>query len=74
MDAPIECYCGELGDVDCPCDYCLAWIDDAEGPLERPCGRCGGRGYVITCIDDLCRNSDECIHGDGEELCNCEVM
>ena len=33
------------------------------------CDRCHGEGVVITCIDDLCANSDHCIHGDGEETC-----
>lgn len=41
------------------------WYDeDDEG-----CWWCGGRGYVVTCIDDLCRNAEECIHGDGEAPC-----
>lgn len=31
------------------------------------CPNCGGRGFVITCWDDLCQ--DGCIHGDGEEMC-----
>ena len=33
------------------------------------CDRCWGSGFVITCLDYLCANSDECIHGDGEEPC-----
>lgn len=33
------------------------------------CYNCGGSGYIITCIDDLCRAADECMHGDGEEPC-----
>lgn len=33
------------------------------------CGTCYGRGTVITCIDDMCRNSDSCMHGDGEKPC-----
>lgn len=27
------------------------------------CPTCGGLG--VTCIDDICRASGECIHGDG---------
>ena len=33
------------------------------------CYYCGGRRYVIVCIDDLCRSADECMHGDGEADC-----
>lgn len=34
------------------------------------CWKCGGRGIVITCIDDLCHGAGECMHGDGEETCD----
>lgn len=33
------------------------------------CWRCGGAGWEITCIDDLCHGAGECMHGDGEEPC-----
>ena len=33
------------------------------------CPDCDGKGYIITCWDDLCANSDHCMHGDGEEWC-----
>jgi len=33
------------------------------------CPTCNGLGYIITCCDDICANSDRCIHGDGEEMC-----
>lgn len=36
---------------------------------DSGCYHCGGRGFVIVCIDDLCRGADECMHGDGEEDC-----
>lgn len=36
---------------------------------DEGCYRCGGKGYIVTCIDDLCRGQDECIHGDGEQPC-----
>lgn len=36
---------------------------------DEGCYRCGGKGYIVTCIDDLCRGQDECIHGDGEHPC-----
>lgn len=41
------------------------WDDcDDEG-----CYLCGGRGYILTCIDDLCRGAGECMHGYGEQPC-----
>jgi hypothetical protein len=37
------------------------------------CDECMGTGIIITCCDDLCANSDHCIHGDGEAPCpECE--
>lgn len=36
---------------------------------ERSCYECGGRGYVVTCIDDLCHGQEECIHGDPPTPC-----
>lgn len=33
------------------------------------CTQCWGLGYIVTCIDDLCANSERCIHGDGEMAC-----
>ncbi len=41
--------------------------DDYES--ERYCWDCGGRGWKITCIDDLCHGNDECIHGDPPTPC-----
>ena len=41
--------------------------DDWSGPVT--CPTCGGEGFVITCIDDMCRGCGECIHGDGEDIC-----
>ena len=38
-------------------------------PASAACWYCGGEGWVITCIDDMCRGIDECIHGDGEGPC-----
>ena len=37
---------------------------------ERYCWDCGGRGWKITCIDDLCYGNDECIHGDQPTPCS----
>jgi len=36
---------------------------------EEYCSRCDNRGYIIDCIDDMCANGDECIHGDGNRVC-----
>lgn len=36
---------------------------------DEGCYVCGGKGYIVTCIDDLCRGADECMHGDGEQPC-----
>jgi hypothetical protein len=33
------------------------------------CNTCHGLGYIVTCCDDVCANSDHCIHGNGEETC-----
>jgi hypothetical protein len=35
------------------------------------CQRCNGRGEIVTCIDDMCANNDECLHGDGYDTCPC---
>lgn len=46
-------------------------IDDEEYQDEG-CYLCGGAGEIVTCIDDICRNNGECIHGDGMSPCpNC---
>lgn len=33
------------------------------------CNTCGGAGYIVVCIDDMCRGAGECMHGDGEIPC-----
>lgn len=33
------------------------------------CWKCGGEGFIVVCVDDMCRGSGHCIHGDGEEAC-----
>ena len=33
------------------------------------CYQCGGRGWMVTCIDDLCHGQDFCIHGDPPTPC-----
>lgn len=39
--------------------------DDDEGY----CYRCDDKGTILVCIDDMCRNCGECMHGDGEIVC-----
>lgn len=41
--------------------------EDFREPVE--CWNCGGKGFVIICVDDLCHGQDYCMHGDGEETC-----
>lgn len=36
---------------------------------EHYCNECGGRGYVVRCIDDMCHGQDECLHGDPPMPC-----
>lgn len=33
------------------------------------CPDCGGTGFIMDCCDDICVGSGECIHGDGEVVC-----
>jgi len=40
------------------------WMD-----CDDTCQRCGGDGFVVTCIDDMCHGQDYCVHGDGEATC-----
>ena len=36
------------------------------------CYHCGGAGFTVTCIDDICRGRGSCMHGDGDTACpNC---
>lgn len=44
------------------------WEEDYESE-DSGCYECGGRGYVVRCIDDLCHGQDECIHGDPPTPC-----
>jgi hypothetical protein len=36
------------------------------------CSNCDD-GMIVTCIDDMCRGTGECFHGDGYSLCPCEI-
>lgn len=62
--------CRSCNDFPCVCygaDY-----DEEDGEFTSCCYECGGRGYRVTCIDDLCHGQDECIHGDPPTPCrNC---
>jgi hypothetical protein len=46
-------------DQDDPCGY-----GDGGG-----CNTCGGEGFIVVCVDDMCRGAGECMHGDGEAPC-----
>lgn len=37
--------------------------------MNPACNRCGGEGFIVVCVDDMCRGCGHCIHGDGEEVC-----
>lgn len=39
---------------------------DDEDPY---CYRCDNAGFIIVCVDDMCRGAGECMHGDGEIVC-----
>jgi hypothetical protein len=43
--------------------------DDFDPSDNSGCYECGGRGYIVTCIDDMCHGQDECIHGDPPTPC-----
>jgi hypothetical protein len=49
-----------------PDDY---YPDDDDGY----CDECGGEGWILTCIDDICHGVGYCIHGDGMEMCSCNT-
>ena len=33
------------------------------------CWRCYGEGFIVVCVDDICRGAGECFHDDGEVIC-----
>lgn len=35
------------------------------------CDECGGEGWIVTCVDDICHGLGYCIHGDGMQICGC---
>ena len=44
--------------------------DDDDFPFDvGGCNTCGGEGFIVVCIDDMCRGAGECMHGDGEIPC-----
>ena len=49
---------GEIDDAD--------WGDELEGGV---CCNCDGSGWMVVCVDDMCRGMGECIHGDGNRPC-----
>jgi hypothetical protein len=49
-------------------------FDEDEDPDFEPdyangCNTCMGTGFIVVCIDDMCRGAGECMHGDGEIPC-----
>jgi hypothetical protein len=47
-------------------------LDDEDYDPSLGCYECGGRGWKVVCIDDLCHGQDVCIHGDPPVPCrNC---
>lgn len=62
-----EARCDTCGSVSCYCD-------DPDVSDGGSCYDCGGRGWNVTCIDDLCHGQDYCIHGDPPTPCrNCNA-
>jgi hypothetical protein len=47
---------------------------DFEPGGDGYCLDCGGEGWIVTCVDDLCRGAGYCIHGDGMMLCHCNDL
>lgn len=45
--------------------------DYIEGDGDGYCIDCGGEGWRVTCIDDICHGLGYCIHGDGMAMCHC---
>lgn len=53
-----------------PMDSSVEYLDEGEyAGGEYYCWDCGGRGWKITCPDDLCHGEDECIHGNRPKPC-----
>jgi len=54
-------------------DYDFGWgygcEDEDEYDSGGFCYECGGEGFIITCVDDLCHGAGYCMHGDGEDVC-----
>jgi hypothetical protein len=47
-------------------------FDEDEDPDFEPeygCNTCMGSGFIVVCINDMCRGAGECLHGDGEIVC-----
>ena len=44
-------------------------FEDYDIFASEGCQWCGGQGFIVVCIDDMCRGAGECMHGDGEIAC-----
>jgi hypothetical protein len=50
----------------------LQYDDEGEGEYlgeHVTCWKCGGEGFELVCIDDICHGLGYCIHGDGQIMC-----
>lgn len=47
-------------------------LDDGEFHEPATCWNCGGSGSLVACMDDLCRGSGTCMHGDNRMCTTCK--
>lgn len=50
-------------------EWDTGYYEDEPDGFGGGCWYCGGRGWIVTCIDDMCHGQDECIHGDDPDPC-----
>lgn len=64
--------CDQPATVSNLCQACFdaEWENDHDDEYDGDgCYLCGGAGFIITCIDDMCHGTGSCMHGDGEDDC-----
>jgi hypothetical protein len=44
-------------------------FEDDDYDDDGSCYECGGSGWFVDCIDDLCHGQEYCIHGDPPRPC-----